>query len=78
MIQNKRRNVYRYKLINSYRQLGAKLDWIRIWVKQSVKNYKYRYYPIILTISGKCGEFIEKRFKSFDDLKTYLTAGQLA
>lgn len=72
MKEKPRRNVYRYRLINHYRQIGAKLEWIRIWIKQSVKNYKYKYHPIVLTISGKSGEFIEKKFANFTNLKIYL------
>lgn len=67
-----KKTAYTYTLINSYRETGKTIEWIRIWFKQSAKGYKYKFYPIILTYTNKVGLYVEKKFKSFQCLKDYL------
>lgn len=69
---NMRRNVYRYKLLTFAREKGSKIEWLRVWVKQSIHNYKYKYYPIILTYSNRFGYFVQKKFKSISHLLEFL------
>lgn len=67
-----KRTAYNYILVNSYRQIGKTIEWIRVWFKQSARKYKYRFYPFVLTFTNKLGLYKEKRFKDIDSLNQYL------
>ena len=70
-----KRTAYTYKLLNYYFEKGGVIEHIRLWLKQAATAYKYRFYPLVLTYSNKAGLYIEKKFKSFEALMTYLKAG---
>lgn len=67
-----KRTAYNYSLVKSARLKGQTIEWIRIWYKKAARGYKYRFYPVILTYSNKAGYFLEKRFKTFRELRQYL------
>lgn len=72
-----KKTAYKYKLLQTTRDKTGPITFLRLWWKQTTTRFKYRYYPLILTYSNNAGLYIEKKFKDWTSLKSYLAVNQL-